>query len=144
MLFKRAPSYCLFVWSLHFIYCIVLSCIKSISFTGTQLTCGSGFQQPCVSGSSFTGILLLFFLFPLLFKHISDTRESELYIFASGSGKKKKVVVVITGAICGAFVLLLVGGVLMHHFLKQRKHKHEVFVDVEGIFPSLVSPILVS
>ncbi|KAI5672295.1 hypothetical protein M9H77_12659 [Catharanthus roseus] len=77
--------------------------IATFNFTGTQLTCGSGFQQPCVSGSSFTG-----------------------------SGKKKKVVVVITGAICGAFVLLLVGGVLMHHFLKQRKHKHEVFVDVEG------------
>ncbi|KAL3498010.1 hypothetical protein ACH5RR_040742 [Cinchona calisaya] len=83
---------------------IELFSIPTFNFTGTLLTCGIGFQQPCVSSSSVPVV----------------------------SSKKRRVQVVITGVTCGAFILLLLGGAFLHRFHKLRKLKHEVFVDVEG------------
>nr|XP_027078316.1 probable LRR receptor-like serine/threonine-protein kinase At5g63710 isoform X3 [Coffea arabica] len=77
--------------------------LPTFNFTGTHLSCGTAFQQPCVSSSS-----------------------------VPVSGKKKRVQVVITGVTCGLFILLLLGGAFLHQFHKVRKFKQDVFVDVEG------------
>lgn len=77
--------------------------IPTYNFSGTQLICGNGFQQPCVSSSSLPA-----------------------------SRKKKKVEVVITAATCGAFILLLLGGAFVYRFRKIGKLEQEVFVDVQG------------
>lgn len=77
--------------------------LPTFNFTGTRLSCGTAFQQPCVSSSS-----------------------------VPVSGKKKRVQVVMTGVTCGLFILLLLGAAFLHRFHKVRKLKQDVFVDVEG------------
>lgn len=54
--------------------------------------------------------------------------------YSAASRKKKKIEVVITAATCGAFVLLLLVGAFVYRLRKVGKLRHEVFVDVEGIF----------
>ncbi|XP_059317416.1 probable LRR receptor-like serine/threonine-protein kinase At5g63710 isoform X5 [Lycium ferocissimum] len=71
-------------------------------FSGTHLSCGNGFQQPCVSGSSVPAV----------------------------SSRRPKLQVII-GASCGAF-LLLVGAIVTYRCNYKHKLKHDQFFDVEG------------
>ncbi|XP_060212365.1 probable LRR receptor-like serine/threonine-protein kinase At5g63710 isoform X2 [Lycium barbarum] len=77
--------------------------IPTYNFSGTHLSCGSGFQQPCVSGSS-----------------------------VPVSSRRPKLQVVIIGASCGAFLLLLVGAIITYLCNYKHKLKHDQFFDVEG------------
>ncbi|KAJ8540219.1 hypothetical protein K7X08_030138 [Anisodus acutangulus] len=77
--------------------------IPTYNFSGTHLTCGNGFQQPCVSSSS-----------------------------VPVSIRRPKLQVAVTGASCGAFLLLLVGAIVTYRCNYRRKIKHDEFFDVEG------------
>ncbi|XP_059317412.1 probable LRR receptor-like serine/threonine-protein kinase At5g63710 isoform X1 [Lycium ferocissimum] len=76
--------------------------IPTYNFSGTHLSCGNGFQQPCVSGSSVPAV----------------------------SSRRPKLQVII-GASCGAF-LLLVGAIVTYRCNYKHKLKHDQFFDVEG------------
>lgn len=52
----------------------------------------------------------------------------------AGSTRKSKLKAVITGVTSGAFVLLLLGAIFMYRSYRVRKSKHDVYVDVEGIY----------
>ncbi|XP_060212368.1 probable LRR receptor-like serine/threonine-protein kinase At5g63710 isoform X1 [Lycium barbarum] len=77
--------------------------IPTYNFSGTHLSCGNGFQQPCIFGSS-----------------------------GPVSSRRPKLQVVIIGASCGAFFLLLVGAIVTYRCNYKHKLKHDQFFDVEG------------
>ncbi|KAL5567400.1 hypothetical protein UlMin_030564 [Ulmus minor] len=77
--------------------------VPTFNFSGTHLTCGSSFDEPCVSNS-----------------------RSQV------PTKKGKFEIVPTIASCAAFILLLIGAIFAYRY-HHNKNKHmDVFVDVAG------------
>ncbi|GAA0148689.1 transmembrane signal receptor [Lithospermum erythrorhizon] len=87
---------------------VQLFSVPTFNFSGTHLTCGSGFQQPCASSSP----------------------------NPAASRSSSKVRISITGAVCGAFILLFFGAFLAYQFRRARKDAQDIYVDVEGMFCS--------
>ncbi|KAG9129222.1 hypothetical protein Leryth_006489 [Lithospermum erythrorhizon] len=89
---------------------VQLFSVPTFNFSGTHLTCGSGFQQPCASSSP-----------------------------NPASRSSSKVRISITGAVCGAFIFLFFGAFLAYRFRRARKDAQDIYVDVEGEVESKIS-----
>lgn len=59
----------------------------------------------------------------------------------AGSTRKSKLKAVITGVTSGAFVLLVLGAIFMYRSYRVRRSKHDVYVDVEGIYDFSSVPV---
>ncbi|KAG9151699.1 hypothetical protein Leryth_001994 [Lithospermum erythrorhizon] len=84
--------------------------VPTFNFSGTHLTCGNGFQQPCVSSSS-----------------------------NPVARRSSKIRISITGAVCGSFIFLFFGAFLIYRFRGARKSEQDIFVDVEGEVESKIA-----